>query len=77
MRKKLSLVAAGLLAGATLSISAGSPAHAGTCTSWDPTVAYVCRVVGDADPIGWANYYYEEAGKAVYYVYCTLWDPTC
>ncbi len=75
MRRKLSLVAAGLVAAATLTATA-SPAHAETtCTSWDPTVAYVCRVVGDADPVGWANYYYNLVGDVVVGVVCDLW--TC
>ncbi|HEV2756395.1 MAG TPA: hypothetical protein VG318_11545 [Actinomycetota bacterium] len=76
MRKKLSLVAAGLLAGATISMAA-APAQAQpqSCSSNDPVLAFVCSTLDKPGP--WIQHYYEEAGKAVYYVYCTLWDPTC
>ncbi len=76
MRRKLSLLAAGLLAGATISMSAGSPAYAqDECSSPDPVIAYVCSVIGDADPIGWVNYYYWKVGEVVEKVHCTLWPP--
>lgn len=74
MRKKLSIVATGLIAAATISATA-APAHAQGCTSWDPTVAYVCRTLGDADPVGWANHYYNLVGDIVVGVVCDLW--TC
>ncbi len=76
MRKKLSLVAAGLLAGATLSVGVASPASAQECTSDDPVLAYVCRTIGDADPIGWVNHYYWVATGAVHWAYCQV-SPHC
>ena len=74
MRRKLSLLVVGLLAGATISTTA-APAHAQDgCTAHDPTLAYVCRVVGEADPIGWAGYYYTLVGRVVTGVVCDLWE---
>ncbi|MDQ3914356.1 MAG: hypothetical protein M3323_03355 [Actinomycetota bacterium] len=78
MRRKISIVAAGLLAGATLSISAGSPAHAchDATTGEDPVVNYVCGTSHNLpDPGPWIQHYYDEAGRVVYRVYCTLWPP--
>ncbi|HEV2756392.1 MAG TPA: hypothetical protein VG318_11530 [Actinomycetota bacterium] len=75
MRRKVSLVAAGLLAGATLSTTVASPAHAQDgCTAHDPTLAYVCTVLNEADPVGWANYYYTLVGRVVTGVVCDLWE---
>ena len=63
MRKKLSPVAAALIA-ATISVAAASPAQAQPpCASNIPVVAYVCHVLDD------------EPGKVIWVVYCTLWPP--
>lgn len=77
MRRRAALLAAGLLAGATISVSGGTPAHAqSTCTSTDPVLAWVCRTVGSAPQPGpTITHYYDEAGKLVYRVYCTVWPP--
>ena len=75
MRKRLSVVATGLLAATALSI--GSPAHAQpyACTSPDPVLAYICDTIGGIDP-AWVRYYYNEVGEAAYGVYCKL-NPPC
>lgn len=79
MRRKASLLAVGLLAGATISVTGGSPAHAQPCESPDPALAYVCHTLGNPPPVwDWVNHYYDTAGRVVKTVYCTLWDdPTC
>lgn len=72
------MLVVGLVAGATLSISAPTPAHAQPCVSSDPVLAYVCQTLGDVPDVNYLiNYYYNEVGEAVYNVYCRLWDPTC
>ena len=76
MRRRAALLATGLLAGAAISVSGGTPAHAQTCTATDPVLAYVCRVVNGApEPGPTIDYYYEKAGEVVYRVYCTAWPP--
>ena len=76
MRKKVSLALVGLLAGATISVGSASPAYAQGCTAHDPTLAYVCRVLGEEPPD--PTYYYNLVGAAVKMAYCTLWeDPAC
>ena len=75
MRKKLSLLVVGLLAGATLSMTAASPAQAQVCQGEGPPFEYVCMVVNEADPVGWVTYYYWKAGEVVDKVTCTLWPP--
>jgi hypothetical protein len=72
MRKKLSLVAAGLLAGATI-VTAAAPAHAQECDARDPVLNHVCDTVENVGP--WANYYYNLVGDVVVGVVCDLW--TC
>jgi hypothetical protein len=66
------------VAGATLSVSAPSPAHAQPCTSTDPVLEYACRTLGSVPDVNYLiNYYYNEVGEAVYSIYCKLWDLTC
>lgn len=82
MRKKLSVLAAGLLAGSALTLGVGSPAQAQpvqSCAAQDPVLDYVCDTVGGVDVAGWVQHYYETAGVAVKKVYCTVWstDPDC
>lgn len=73
MRRRAALLTAGLLAGASISMVA-TPAHAQVCTGSDPVFAYVCHVANEADPVGWINYYYDEAGQIVVNVVCDLWE---
>ncbi len=75
MRRKASLLAAGILAGATLSTTAALPAHAQECDAKDPVLDHVCDTVENVGP--WVGYYYNEVGETVYRLYCLLWDPTC
>lgn len=80
MSKKLTLAVAGLLAGATLSVGAASPAQAQTCVSPDPVIAYVCRTLDNVPDVNaWIQHYYETAGRVVKTAYCTVWpgDPDC
>ena len=75
MRKKLSVVAAGMLAAATLSI--GSPARADFhgCVSTDPVLAYVCQTIGGIDP-AWVNHYYNVVIDTAHWAYCSV-SPRC
>ena len=75
MRKKLTLVAVSLLAGTALSLAPFSSASAqpAECDAADPVLDHVCDTIENVGP--WLTYYYEEAGEAVYSVYCTLWPP--
>lgn len=78
MRRKLSLVTAGLLAGATISMGTAAPASAQPvhgCTSTDPVLAYVCRTIDNVGP--WAYYYYYKAGETVKDAYCLVWPDLC
>lgn len=78
MRKKLSLVTAGLLAGATMSVTAASPAQAQTCESTgDPVLAYVCSIVNNApDAKELLSHYGDLVFDTVHYAYCTV-SPNC
>ncbi|HYP23961.1 MAG TPA: hypothetical protein VEV43_10330 [Actinomycetota bacterium] len=79
MRKKMSLVAVGLLAGATMSMTA-SPAHAQpdpNCAATDPVLAYVCRIINSApEPGPTINHYYYQVTGAVHTAYCQV-SPYC
>lgn len=77
MRKKLSLVTVGLLAGAAMSIGPVSPASAQPerCASTDPVLDHVCDTIGNVRP--WAEHYYYVLGEAVKDVYCTVWPDLC
>lgn len=74
MRKRLSVVVAGLLAASALSIGSPAQAQPHTCASTDPVLDYVCDTVGGVDP-AWVDYYYWKLGEAAYGVYCKLWPP--
>lgn len=78
MRKKATLAAAGLLAGATMSVTGASPAHAQTCeSSGDPVLAYVCTVVNNAPPPGpTIDHYVYVATSTVHWAYCQV-SPHC
>ena len=80
MRKRASLVAAGLLAGATMSMTMASPAGAQPdpgCVATDPVLAYVCRIIGSApEPGPTIEHYYYLATGAVHYAYCQV-SPYC
>lgn len=77
MRKKLSLVTVGLLAGAAMSVAPVSTASAQVerCAAQDPVLDYVCDTLGNVGP--WANYYYYKAGEVAKTVYCTVWPDLC
>jgi hypothetical protein len=77
MRRKLPLLAAGLIAGATISISAGSPAYACTNTDPpDPVLTYVCETTGNLPDVQQlVDHYYNQVGQIVVRVICDLW--TC
>lgn len=78
MRKKLSLVTVGLLAGAALSMGAAAPASAQPierCAAQDPVLDYVCDTIGNVGP--WVTHYYYTAGEVVKDVYCTVWPDLC
>ncbi len=78
MRKRLSLVAAGLLAGATMSMTAASPAHAQVCYSdGDPILGYVCMILNNApEPGPTVDHYVYVATSTVHWAYCQA-SPHC
>ncbi len=78
MRKKLTLVAAGLLAGATMSMTVASPAQAQTCQSdGDPIFGYVCTIINNApEPGPTIQHYYYVATGTVHWAYCQV-SPHC
>ena len=75
MRRKISVVAVGLLAGTAMSLApvSSSSAQPAECDAVDPVLDYVCTTVENVGP--WVDYYYDKAGAAVYSVYCKLWPP--
>ena len=77
MLKRRSLVAAGLLAGATMLVTA-SPAQAQNCQSaGDPVLGYVCTIVNNApEPGPTIDHYYYTAFNTIHVVYCTV-SPSC
>lgn len=78
MRRKLALITTGLLAGATLSVAGGTPAHAQQCESTgDPVLGYVCTIVNNApEPGPTIDYYYWLATGTVHWAYCQV-SPHC
>lgn len=63
MRRKIALLTAGTIAGATLSMGTAAPAQAQICTSTDPVLAYACHL-------------YQHVGETATAVYCKL-NPPC
>lgn len=78
MRKRAALLAAGLLAGATMSVTGAAPAQAQTCQSTgDPVFAYVCLIVNNVpEPGPTIDHYYYVVFSVTDKVYCTL-SPSC
>jgi hypothetical protein len=67
MRKRLSVVVAGLLAASALVIGSPAQAQPEVCDSTEPVLAYVCDTV---------EHYYWEAYLTAQEVYCKL-NPPC
>jgi cytochrome c5 len=78
MRKRLSLVVAGLLVGGIASIGAAAPAYAcDEVMGGDPVYDYVCGTIHAApEPGPTIAHYYDLAWSLADYVYCTA-SPNC
>lgn len=80
MRKRAAVLAAGLLAGATISLTGASPAQAQPdpgCAATDPVLAYVCSIINNApEPGPTINHYYYVIFGITDKVYCTV-SPSC
>ena len=79
MRNGLSLLAAGLLVAAAVTVGTASPAYACdelTADGEDPVYRFLCNAVHAApEPGPTIQHYYQEAGETAYGVYCKLWPP--
>lgn len=81
MRRKFALLMTALLAGATMSVTAVTPAHASHCDDIitdDPIIIYSCRVVdGAPQPGPTIDHYYYTVTGAVHSLYCKFVSPYC
>jgi hypothetical protein len=81
MRRKLALLAATALVGATIAVGAASPALADHCdeifNTDDPVIIFTCRVVDSApEPGPTVDHYYYLVTGVVHQVYCVA-SPYC